>query len=482
MPRVDVGELILEVMGWHPQLTAAYSSELAGQAGVNPETLRYYERRGLLYAPRRTAGGYRDYPAAAVELLRFIKRAQQLGFTLDDVEELLHLNNGGPDSCDTARALAETRQADLEARIADLRRMRDSLADLIASTARGAGEPVLTTPLRPELAMIVNLTVLHVTDCPNLAPMLQRLRQVTDLPVTIHEITTDAGAAADGMAGSPTLLIDGIDPFRSPDQHDHAVACRIYRDVHGHPAPAPSLAQLRAALAAAETTPAPEPESTSEPEQPGELLNAWRTRALPLEPVAKAVHQVILRAIATTGQPPAASDLAAVTVGSGRTSAEVLKALHDLDAIRLDTDRRIAVAYPFSTDPTRHRVQIANQVNVHAMCAIDALGIAPMLGLNTRINSTDATTGQPVTVTTIEGRTSWYPPGAVAFIGTTAGAGPSAGSCCNYLNFFTDEAAAKEWTDAHPHVPGQVLHQKDAEALALRLFGPLLGPPLTTRA
>lgn len=151
------------------------------------------------------------------------------------------------------------------------------------------------------------------------------------------------------------------------------------------------------------------------------------------------------------------------------------QALHDLDAIRLDTDRRIAVAYPFSTDPTRHRVQIDSQVIVYAMCVIDALGIAPMLGLDTRIDSTDATTGQPVTITTIEGRTSWYPPGAVAFIAATVGASPSAGSCCNDLNFFADEAAAKEWTNAHSHVPGRVLHQKDAEALAARLFGPLLG-------
>jgi DNA-binding transcriptional MerR regulator len=71
-------------------------SELAGQAGVNPQTLRYYVRRGLLDEPPRSQGGYRDYPAAAVELLRFIKRAQQLGFTLDEVEELLHLNQGGP--------------------------------------------------------------------------------------------------------------------------------------------------------------------------------------------------------------------------------------------------------------------------------------------------------------------------------------------------------------------------------------------------
>ncbi|MGC4939964.1 MerR family transcriptional regulator [Kribbella sp. DT2] len=109
------------------------TSELADQAGVNTETLRYYERRGLLSQPPRTPGGYRDYPPNTVELLRFIKRAQELGFTLDEVEELLHLDNGGPDACDAARVLAEHRRADLEARIRDLQRMHDSLADLVAT-------------------------------------------------------------------------------------------------------------------------------------------------------------------------------------------------------------------------------------------------------------------------------------------------------------------------------------------------------------
>lgn len=109
------------------------TGELAGQVGVNPETLRYYERRGLLHEPPRTASGYRDYPPAAVMLLGFIKRAQQLGFTLDDVEELLHLDRGGPEGCDVARELAQARRADLEARIASLRRMRDSLTELIST-------------------------------------------------------------------------------------------------------------------------------------------------------------------------------------------------------------------------------------------------------------------------------------------------------------------------------------------------------------
>jgi MerR family mercuric resistance operon transcriptional regulator len=109
------------------------TSELAGQAGVNAETLRYYERRGLLSQPPRTPSGYRDYPPTTITLLRFIKRAQELGFTLDEVEELLHLDNGGPDSCEAARALAEHRRADLQARIRHLQLMHDSLADLVAT-------------------------------------------------------------------------------------------------------------------------------------------------------------------------------------------------------------------------------------------------------------------------------------------------------------------------------------------------------------
>jgi Hg(II)-responsive transcriptional regulator len=109
------------------------TSEVADRVGVNAETLRYYERRGLLTRPPRTPGGYRDYPPTTVELLRFIKRAQELGFTLDEIEELLHLDNGGPDSCDAARSLAEHRRADLEARMRDLQRMHDSLSELVAT-------------------------------------------------------------------------------------------------------------------------------------------------------------------------------------------------------------------------------------------------------------------------------------------------------------------------------------------------------------
>ena len=112
------------------------TSELAERVGVNAETLRYYERRGLLAPPPRTPGGYRDFPATAVELLRFIKREQELGLTLDEVEELLNIDAGGPEACDAARELAQARCADLEARITDLQRMHASLSDLIATCER----------------------------------------------------------------------------------------------------------------------------------------------------------------------------------------------------------------------------------------------------------------------------------------------------------------------------------------------------------
>jgi Hg(II)-responsive transcriptional regulator len=109
------------------------TSELAAQANVNPQTLRYYERLGLLPAPERTPGGYRSYPPDAVRLVRFVKRAQELGFTLSDVAELLHLADGGPESCTAARALSEDKITDLNRRIADLVAMRDALDQLIVT-------------------------------------------------------------------------------------------------------------------------------------------------------------------------------------------------------------------------------------------------------------------------------------------------------------------------------------------------------------
>jgi MerR family mercuric resistance operon transcriptional regulator len=116
------------------------TSEVAAQAHVNSQTLRYYERRGLLPEPARTSSGYRDYGDDAVRVVRFVKRAQQLGFGLDDIEDLLHLAGGGPDSCDEARAMARGRIDDLQQRIDELAGMRDALSRLIETCSESRAE------------------------------------------------------------------------------------------------------------------------------------------------------------------------------------------------------------------------------------------------------------------------------------------------------------------------------------------------------
>lgn len=112
------------------------TGEVAGLAGVNIQTLRYYERRGLLPEPPRRSSGYRAYGPDAVEVVRFIKRAQRLGFTLSEVESLFGLMDGGPEDCEQVRALALDRIAELDRRIGDLMAMRDSLDRLVATCHR----------------------------------------------------------------------------------------------------------------------------------------------------------------------------------------------------------------------------------------------------------------------------------------------------------------------------------------------------------
>ncbi len=107
--------------------------ELAQRAGVHAETIRYYEQRGLLPPPQRTAAGYRTYTETDVDRLRFIKRAQELGFSLREIEELLTLEATPGASSGLVRQRALAKIAEIEARIRDLTRIRDTLRRLVAA-------------------------------------------------------------------------------------------------------------------------------------------------------------------------------------------------------------------------------------------------------------------------------------------------------------------------------------------------------------
>jgi MerR family mercuric resistance operon transcriptional regulator len=107
--------------------------QLARAARVNVETIRYYQRRGLLATPART-GGVRRYSSDTLARLLFIKRAQELGFSLREIAGLLKLGAG---SCRETRRLAEAKRADIEARLRDLRAMRRTLDALIRKCRAG---------------------------------------------------------------------------------------------------------------------------------------------------------------------------------------------------------------------------------------------------------------------------------------------------------------------------------------------------------
>jgi Hg(II)-responsive transcriptional regulator len=127
--------------------------ELAKRAGVNIQTVRYYERRGLLHDPRRRADGYREYTEATLERLRFIKRAQELGFTLSEIGELLALRLNPGTTAAALKARATEKITEIEGKLRDLERIRHALTHL-AGQCRGGRGPLGECPLLDALGPV----------------------------------------------------------------------------------------------------------------------------------------------------------------------------------------------------------------------------------------------------------------------------------------------------------------------------------------
>jgi Hg(II)-responsive transcriptional regulator len=106
---------------------------LAKQCGVGVETIRFYEREGLLPQPERKPSEYRLYSDDAVRKVRFIRQAKELGFSLKEIRELMELQLDGYKACNKVRSLAETKIADIEKKLSMLERMRHTLRELIAA-------------------------------------------------------------------------------------------------------------------------------------------------------------------------------------------------------------------------------------------------------------------------------------------------------------------------------------------------------------
>lgn len=129
---------------------AVRASDLARLAGVSTDTLRLYERRGLLPKPARSSNGYREYPAEALRRVRVVRQAIALGFTLDELGRILKVRDQGGAPCRDVRALAGEKLAMLEVRVVELRmaadRLRAVLArwdEILAATPHGARAALL---------------------------------------------------------------------------------------------------------------------------------------------------------------------------------------------------------------------------------------------------------------------------------------------------------------------------------------------------
>jgi MerR family mercuric resistance operon transcriptional regulator len=127
----------------HAVVKRMQRAELARRAGCNLETIRYYEKAGVLPEPPRTQSGYRSYDATHERRLKFVLRARELGFSLDEIRALLRLVDERDQRCAEARDLAAAHLKDVQSKIADLRRMERVLKDMVAQCADG------TTPECP---------------------------------------------------------------------------------------------------------------------------------------------------------------------------------------------------------------------------------------------------------------------------------------------------------------------------------------------
>jgi Hg(II)-responsive transcriptional regulator len=115
--------------------------EVARRADVNVQTLRYYERRGLLPAPKRRPSGYREYSTETVRIVRFIKRAQELGFSLRDIGELIELRETPARNCGTVRAAVVRKAQDVAARIRQLTAVQQALEQFADACESAGGKP-----------------------------------------------------------------------------------------------------------------------------------------------------------------------------------------------------------------------------------------------------------------------------------------------------------------------------------------------------
>jgi hypothetical protein len=193
-----------------------------------------------------------------------------------------------------------------------------------------------------------------------------------------------------------------------------------------------------------------------------------------LTPRERKLYRWILQRFATA-EPPSSGATRAIALELGLDPDDALAALARDDLVHTDGDGRPVVAYPFSARDRGHRVLIDGIHEVEAMCAIDALGIAPMLGLPIEVRSRDPISGGEVHVHLHPGeQAAWQPTQAVVLAGSTCCDGPSFGGCCDVLNFFETAENATRYLREHPEINGAPITIPEAAEAGRVVFGDVL--------
>jgi alkylmercury lyase len=266
-----------------------------------------------------------------------------------------------------------------------------------------------------------------------------------------------------GRYRSPTVLVDGVDVM-GPAGADgvDGVACRL--DL---PSRDRVLAALTAGLARHHR-----PLTLDSLRDAAGDGTAPRAAGLPTR--VRELHREILRAFLAAGHAPDPAQVRVIAAGIGVDVAEGLERLAERDLAHCGQDGRIRVAYPFSGEPTGHRVQVRDRPSMDAMCAVDALGIPLMAGRDGVITSSDPSTQQVIRVVRCVEEWGWEPADTVVLLAQTTGGG-TAGEClCPSILFCVDRDHAEHYLAGHPELSGSILGQTAAIEIARACFGSLL--------
>jgi hypothetical protein len=319
--------------------------------------------------------------------------------------------------------------------------------------------------------------ILYFGGCPHQAPTRQLVAEIArelelEPDIELVEVNDDEAAQRMRFLGSPTVRINGrdVEPGADGREGTFALSCRVYRDERGL-AGRPSRKWIRDALSQA----AAGAVALAAAEIPRDKQGSERGARLTAS--ERALYTWILRRF-RTGRPNA-GELHREAERCGLEPDAALSTLAREDLVHLGRAGEVAVAYPFSGLETAHVVTFADGHKAFAMCAIDALGTAPMFGEPVEIRSRDPLTGERLHGRlTADGEMDWQPRTAVVVAGVSDRQGESLHGCCPVLNFFASADNGHRWLEQHPAVRGTVVSLADAVAAGRAVFGDVLSDEL----